>query len=118
MHPRMHAILLSVYGIARSPCATGIVMSLCRSELVPEVKRAYEQLGGWMKPGQLPLVYHPVYNIGMSNAHRLSCVGCRDLSTARYYLRPVALCAVSNSQGRTCVFAYEPTTMLWLASSM
>ena len=41
-------------------------MPLCRPELVPEVKRAYEQLGGWMKPGQLPLVYHTVYNIGTS----------------------------------------------------
>ncbi len=108
MNLRMHAVSWIMWAISGSACATGIMMSsLCRPELVPEVKRAYEQLGGWMRPGQLPLIYHPVYNIGMSSRsfRRALAVALVRMSAATDFVRPAAVCAAGKSRGRTCVFS-------------
>ncbi len=43
-----------------------------RPDLVPIVSGAYASLGSWLCQGQLPIVYHPIYNIGKSEEPRNS----------------------------------------------
>jgi len=114
------AVLWSLQGTYGSGCVTGIMVPLCRPELVPEVKRAYEQLGGWMRPGQLPLVYHPVYNIGTGTSENTSCIVCHLCAHVllQTFCGLFAACAVGKSRGRASGFSCEPTSLFWPASSM